>query len=279
MSMTDNGQPNPVFEGASASPTPAQIAAQQNAAGFHAGTTAAQQPQGQQVPFTGQQAPSGFSAEDIEKARNEERQKLYPQLQSVEQMKADLEALKAEREAEKKRLEEAEAARLQAEREAEEAKLSATALNTKRIDELAQQLEAERKERGVERAVFDQERRLAALQQYAQNKLAVAGNTIIPELWDMVTGDTEEEIDASIALLQQKTANMIGQLQETMVAQRQAMPGTMPTAPANGPLENQQGQQKWDEERVKALTPAQYAQHRGTLLPAAGAAWRQQHGR
>jgi hypothetical protein len=91
MSMTDNGQPNPVFEGASASPTPAQIAAQQNAAGFHAGTTAAQQPQGQQVPFTGQQAPSGFSAEDIEKARNEERQKLYPQLQSVEQMKADLE--------------------------------------------------------------------------------------------------------------------------------------------------------------------------------------------
>lgn len=285
--MSDTGtqaQPqNGTFEGTTSAKTPAQIAQEQAAMGFHAGTqpiTPVQAGQNVQMNPAAQQQQGGrWTDEDIEKARREEREKLYPQLSKVDEMAASLAALQAEREQEREAREAAEAAAAEAERLAEEAKMSATALNSKRIDELAQQLAQTEAQRATELAIFEQERRLNMLQQYAQQAVQAAGNTIIPELWDMVTGNTEAEIDESIKLLQQKTANMVGQLQETMVAQRQVLPGTMPTAPAMGPLENQQGVRQISAEEIAAMTPQQFAQQRSYLLPAAGAAWRQQHGR
>lgn len=276
--MSDTGLSD--FTGATPASTPEQLRAQQAALREAQGL-------GQPAPFNQQQGapPAGYLtpeqvAAQIEAARAQEREKLYPQLQAVDTMRADLDALKAERDADaatkQAEIDAANAARVAA----EEKEMSATALNTKRTQELAEELAALRTETATKDAVFEQERRFAALQEYARGKIATAEGTIIPELYDLVSGNSEAEIDASIVMLQTKSQRVIGDLQATLIAQRMIMPGTMPTGTPSigGPMENETGTRQFTAEQIQAMTPTEFARHRSQLLQASGQAYRQTRG-
>lgn len=277
--MSDTGLSD--FAGATPASTPEQLRAEQ------AALRAAQgQGQGQPAPFGQQpQPPVGYLTQEqvqvqIEAARAQEREKLYPQLGAVDTLRQELDELKAAREAEQaerqRLLDEAEAARVAA----EESAMSKTALNEKRTSELAAELAELRAETARKDAVFEQERRFGALQEYARGKITAAEGTIIPELYDMVSGNTEAEIDASIAMLQTKSQRMIGDLQATLVMQRQGMAGTMPTGTPSigGPMENETGQRQFSAEEIGAMSPTEFARHRSQLLHASGVAYRQTRG-
>lgn len=201
--------------------------------------------------------PQTFTAEDvenarreaIEKARREERDKLYAQISKGDDRFKEMEA-------EVKRLKEIEERAAQAEvkrqaeidkakKKAEEAELSAKELLDKRQREWQEQLEATRAEQAaqlaqiqeqqrLQQAMWEKEREMAALQIYIRDAVAANQDQIAPELIDLIGGNTKEEVDASIADMIARTARIVEGMRQATVAARAGMPGTAPSAGATG---------------------------------------------
>ena len=93
-------------------------------------------------------------------------------------------------------------------------------------------------------------------------------DSINPELIDFIGGNTAEEIDQSVAVLQSKTAAIMESVASAAQAARQALPGVRVTNPA-GPLDNQSAQQQFTPEVVQRMTPAEYAKNRHLINPGA----------
>lgn len=128
----------------------------------------------------------------LEKARKEEKDKLYPQLDEFKtSLKEVQEALRAEKE-EKERIRKEAEETAEAERQA---KLSADDRQLEVLKRLEEQLNAEREERKKLAESLDRKEREATLRAYRERAIAAAGEEIIPEL---VTGNTEAEIDAAV---------------------------------------------------------------------------------
>jgi hypothetical protein len=200
--------------------------------------------------------PTGyFSQADVDEAikqakqqaRTEERDKLYPQIDANKTRFDELTSqIKTLTDAESERAKEAEKARLAAEkaRQAkEDAEKSAqdlvkdsearfqqqlkdmqTAQDT-RLAEIAQQQQ-------LQQAVFEKEREMSALQMYIRDRVEAERENIAPELLDFITGDTKEEVDASIQVVKDKTAAIVEGMRQAGIAQRASMPGTAPSAGA-----------------------------------------------
>jgi len=146
-----------------------------------------------------------YSADDIAKAREQEKAKLYPQL---EKMKEELASLKREREeaaareAERQsRIADEEARAAQLKKEQEENELSFKDLLKKKEQEFQSQLENERLERERAIALLEQERKFQELMNYRQGRLEQERENIIPELIDLIEGNSADEIEQSITLL------------------------------------------------------------------------------
>lgn len=148
----------------------------------------------------------GLSPEEVraavEKARKEEKDKLYPQLEALKNSIKDIqEVLRAEREEKEQIKKEAEEA---AEKKRLE-KLSDSDRHMEALKRIEEQLREEREARiklekqGEER---DRKQRLA---NYRAHVLQAAGNEIIEE---MVTGNTEAEIDASVTIAKARYAEI-----------------------------------------------------------------------
>lgn len=156
-----------------------------------------------QVEEAGQQAAvaaakEGLSEEQvnerIQKARKEEKDKLYPQLEELRTAQKEMqEILKAERE-------EKETIRRQHDEEAEQkrvAKLSESQRTQELLNKLEEQLREEREARDRFRQELETSRREEALRLYKERAIASAGSEIITGL---VGGNSETEIDRSVAL-------------------------------------------------------------------------------
>ena len=215
-------------------------------------------------------APSQFTAEDIAKARAQEKEKLYPQ---VEKLKEELTLLKqreSEREAEEaKRREErkkrdTEAAKKK--KEEEEAQLEVRALLQKKEEEWQEQLEAERLEREKAFALLEQERRFQALMNYRSMRLEQERDNIIPELIDLIQGNDENEIEQSISALKEKSAKIFDSVAQAGVQTRKDMVGARVTVPASGPLDNDSEQRSYTPDSIKDMSMADYAKNRANLL-------------
>ena len=215
-------------------------------------------------------ASSIFTAEDIAKARAQEKEKLYPQ---VEKLKEELTLLKqreAEREAEEaKRREErkkreAEAAKKK--KEEEEAQLEVRQLLQKKEEEWQAQLEAERQEREKAFALLEQERRFQALMNYRSMRLEQERDNIIPELIDMIQGNSEDEIEQSISALKDKSAKIFDSVAQAGVQSRKDMVGARVTVPASGPLDNDSEQRSYSPNDISNMSMADYAKNRTKLL-------------
>jgi hypothetical protein len=211
-----------------------------------------------------------YSADDLAKAREQEKAKLYPQM---EKMKEELAGLKKAREEEAAKEAEREAKRVakDAEKTAkakqkEEEELSVKELLSKKEQEWQSQLEAERLERERAFALLDQERKFQELTSYRQSRLEQERDSIVPELIDLISGNSKDEIEQSIAMLKEKSASISQSVQQAMQNAKQQMVGTRVTSPAAGPLDNDSSQQSLTPDSIRDLSMAEYAKQRAKLL-------------
>jgi protease II len=224
----------------------------------------------QQVQLVEQHQPQAgvtyYTEEDLNKARQEEKNKLYAR---VNDMDVELKLVRKERE-EREAAEKAavEAAAAEARKQEEEA-LSAKQLVEKVREETAAQIAQLQAERNTERAVFDKEREFVRISEYQRSRLNEESNNIMPQLLDFVSGSTEAEIEASIERAKAKTAEIVGQVQQVAVQSRQEQIGVSPTAaPPVGPMENQLNTQSLTSADIAGMDMETYKQHRAALLPA-----------
>lgn len=211
-------------------------------------------------------AAPGFTEADLAAVRKQEKDKLYPQ---IEQLKNELGELKREREerleAERKAQEEAE--RLAKQQQEDE--MDVRSLLAQKEREWEERLERERIERENAIALLEKEKAYAEISDYRSQRLAEVGDEIMPQLRDMVTGNTKEEIDQSIAGLIAKSNAILEEAQSAMQAQRQQMQGPRVTAPATE-LDTNSGQRQFTPEEIADMSMAEYQKYRSSLLGQTG---------
>lgn len=213
---------------------------------------------------------SVYSADDIAKAREQEKAKLYPQM---EKMKEELSSLKkareeqAAKEAEREQRNAEELVRKEAQKkEEEESELSFKELLKKKEQEFQSQLEAERLERERAFALLEQERKFQEITNYRQQRIEQERENIVPELIDLVDGNSADEIEQSIAMLKDKSVRILSSAQQAMQSARQQMAGTRITNPAAGPLDNDSEQKTYSPDSIREMSLADYAKQRAKLL-------------
>lgn len=213
---------------------------------------------------------SVYSAEDIAKAREQEKAKLYPQM---EKMKEELSSLKkareeqAAKEAEREQRIAEELVRKEAQKkEEEESELSFKDLLKKKEQEFQAQLEAERLERERAFALLEQERKFQEVMNYRQQRVEQERDNIVPELIDLIDGNSADEVEQSIAMLKEKSARILSSAQQAMQSARQQMAGTRITNPAAGPLDNDSEQKSYSPDSIREMSLADYAKQRAKLL-------------
>lgn len=204
-----------------------------------------------------------YTEDDLAKVRSQEKEKLYPQ---IEKLKEELDSLKKEREAEALRTAEEEAKKAALEKEALEADMDVRQLLQKKEADWQEQLERERQERERAFALLERERNFADLQSYRQNRLDQERDNIIPELLDLVSGETKEEVESSIEGLKERSARILESAQSAMQNARKEMTGTRITAPSAGPLETNSEQRTLTAEEISAMPMNEYAKYRQRLL-------------
>ena len=211
-----------------------------------------------------------FTADDLAKARAQEKQKLYPQMEKMQEELAKAKALAEELSA-KDATREAERNAKKAEREAkkkqeEEKELSFKELLSKKEQEFESRIEAERLEREKAFALLERERQFQDLMSYRSQRIEQERDTIVPQLIDLVSGNTQEEIEQRIATLKEKSAGIMQDVQQATANAKQSMVGARVTAPASGPLDNNSEQQSYSPESIRDMSLAEYSKQRAKLL-------------
>lgn len=221
-----------------------------------------------------------FSEEDVQKIRQQEKDKMYKRIidadTRVKSMEEQLNLLSSEREKAIKEAEERakKEAELLRQREIEE--LSAKELLSKREDEFNQRLNQVEHEwstkfqeleqqRQAQEALLEKERFMQQLESYRQRRIQAEQDTIIPELRDLITGNTEEEIENSIAVLRDRSTAIIESIQQ---ASAPRIKGAPVTAPPVGPLDNQMEYQTITADDIRNMPMDQYVKMREKLLSA-----------
>jgi len=247
--------------------------------------TAAMQAEAAEV--TGRQtqetpAPQGnsrmFTEDEIAAARRQEKDKLYPKLTELEQK---LSLFEQERLAAQQAADAAAAAEAEARREREEAEMSAKDLLMKKEDEWKQQFNtaqseweqkfnALQEEAAARQALLERERAFQELESYKNRRLSEEQENIMPELMDMVTGNTADEIEASISAVVAKTSAIVSNIQQSLPQPQQRPRGisTVGGTPI-GPLENATEQQTLTQADIANMSMQEYAQIRDRLLASA----------
>lgn len=204
-----------------------------------------------------------YTEDDLAKVRSQEKEKLYPQ---IDKLKEELEVLKKDREekmAHKAEIEAEEAARAKAKAEEE---LEVRDLLKVKEQEWQQQLEAEKQERERAFSLLERERQFADLQSYRSQRLEQERENIIPELVDLISGNTKEEVDASIEGLKERSARILDSAQAAMQSARKEMTGTRVTTPPAGPMETNSEQRSFSAQDIASMSMEEYAKYRQRLL-------------
>ena len=211
-----------------------------------------------------------YTEDDVARIRKEEKDKLYNrietqagQLTEFQQQMAQLqEERDARAEAEREARDEAE--RLQ--RAQEEAELDAKQLIERRDAEWSTRFSDMEARMEQERAIYEQERRYTELMEYRNNVLRQNEGRIVPQLVDLVTGSTTEEIDQSIADLIAKSDAIFEEYKVAAQGQRTAMRGTAATAPPVGPMENESSYESLSVADISNIPMSEWPKYRQQLL-------------
>jgi hypothetical protein len=210
---------------------------------------------------SGQSDPKMYSEEDLAKAREQEKTKVYKRLETLQETVQRLEAEARERQ-------EAEEARQRALKEAEEQErldnMSAKELIAEKEREWAEQQQRLREEIEAERALRERESQFAELMHVREQVLDQYRDRVAPELLDLIQGDSPEAIQASAENMAERTERILAQTQEAMQNARQQMPTARVTAPATG--ENTGSERAFTPDDIRNMSMADYAKHRQRLL-------------
>jgi len=227
--------------------------------------TGEQPPPQQQDPQQPQQRM--FTAEEVERFRQQEKDKLYGTIEEMKGQLASVLQTREEEQAEKQRLaEEAEAAR----QAKEESEMDLRALIEKRDQEWASRFEQAEARSAAERAIFEQERRLTELTEYRRDRIEQEQEYILPDLRDFVSGSSPEEIDASIEVLKQRSEIISSNFAAAAAQQQQPFRGgPMPSVPPVGPLEQLPSYEQLSPQAIAEMDMDTYKRHRPQLLQAA----------
>lgn len=229
--------------------------------------------------------PAVFTAEQIAAARKQEKDKLYPE---IENQKAQIAALTAQMEQFNAAAEEARrTAELQvqeaenARKAREEAELSAHDLILRKEDEwnvkfTTLQTEADQRIAAIENerlqalAILAKDQELQALTSYKQRRIAEVGDDLAPIFVDVITGNTEDEIERSISTFVAKSSAIIEANQQTAPPPKLQRVQGVPTtgAPSSGTLEDQSSQQTYTLEQIKNMPMDTYMLIRDQLKDA-----------
>ena len=214
-------------------------------------------------PTNGQPSPR-FSEEDIERARQQEKEKLYPR---IEEMSEQLKQLRAEREAEQ-----AERDRLAQEAEElrrakEEDEMDLRSLMERRESEFRNQISEINQRYETDRAVFERERAMHEAQAYRAARIEQEQEYILPELRDLIFGDTPDQIDASIEEMKRRSEAIFTNM--AAAAQPQPFRGAaMASVPPVGPMEQLPTQEQLTPEDIRTMDMDTYKRYREQLLRA-----------
>lgn len=234
-------------------------------------------PAAQPAPLQQPAQQGGFTEEDIARARREEKDKLYPEMQTMKQQLAELRQQQEAEAAEKQRLaDEADAAR----REREETELSTKELLAKRDQEWSERFDGLERQREQDRAIYEQERRLVELEAYRMQRIEQEQEYLLPEIRRYIGGNTPEEIDASIEMAKADSESIFQNMTASQQAQVpfQQPRGAAPTSPPVGPMEQQTQYESITPHDIATMDMETYKRNRHLLLPAAGRAYNQQGG-
>lgn len=215
--------------------------------------------------------PRVFTEEEVNKIRNDEKTKVYGQLETVNAELTQLREWRQQQEAAAAAAQQE--AEEQARREAESGMSAQQLLEQERI-ERQREIAEMRTQMETQQALMEREREFSALSSYRSQRMDQERETILPELIDLVAGNTQEEIEASIASLKQRTESIVGNVQAATQQARQQMVGTSVTAPPVGPVETQSSQITLTPDDVRKMDMATYAQQRVGLLDAASRQYR-----
>ena len=212
-----------------------------------------------------------FTASQLEAARKQEKDKLYAQIQALqeEQKKANdaLSAIQKAKDEELAAVQAAEAQKAEAARLKAEEEMSAKSLLEQKLAETTQTWEQKfqllEQERAQEKALLEKERAFQDLVTYRNDSIAAAGDSIAPQFFDFIQGETREQIDAGIVRAKAATESIAEQFKAAQQAQLSQMRGvsTAGYAPV-GPMENNPGQQNVSPDQLANMSMAEYAQFR-----------------
>lgn len=224
-----------------------------------------------------------FTEEEVENIRKQEKDKLYKRIEEadtrVKTMEEQMAQIASERETARKEADERAKAESEALRKREEDELSAKELLRKREEEFEiklkdldsdyrrrfEEIEAQRQ---AQEAILEKERRLQELNSYRQRRLAEEQENIIPELIDLVSGESEDEIETSISVLRDRSSAILESIQQATAQQQGRLRGAPVTAPPIGPMETQTEYQTLNADDIRNMSMEQYAKMRERLLNA-----------
>ncbi len=204
-----------------------------------------------------------YTEDDLARVRSQEKEKLYPQ---IDKLKEELDTIKKERDAElAARAAEAEA-KAKAQQEALESDMDVRSLLKQKESEWQEQLERERQERERAFALLEREKSFADLQNYRAQRVDAEREAIIPELIDLISGNSREEIDASVEGLKERSARILESAQSAMQNARREMTGTRVTTPPAGPLDTQSDSRNFTAEDIQSMSMNEYAKYRERIM-------------
>jgi len=206
----------------------------------------------------------GYTEVDLQRVREQEKSKLYPQIDSL---KEEINLLKKDREAQL-----AEANRIAAEKEEEarkkaESEMDVRTLLEQKEQEWKKEIEEIRQEGARKDALLERERQYAELTAYRNRRLAEEQENIMPELVDLISGNSADEIEQSITGLRERSSKILESAQQAMQSARRDMKGTSTTLPPT--MENNSGQQQFTADQIAAMSVTEYAKYRDRLFPGA----------
>jgi hypothetical protein len=212
-----------------------------------------------------------YTEADLAKVRSQEKEKLYP---TIDSLKSEVEALKAEkleRDAKKAQKESEKAQRAESElaekeKMAIEKELSAKDLLRIKEREWEEKLERERQERNLAFSLLEKERALSDLQSYRTQRLDAERENIVPELVDLITGNTAEEVEASINDLKVRSQSILENARAMRDTARRDLQGTKVSLPPTGPLETNSEQRQLSAAEIANMDMAEYAKYRSRIL-------------
>jgi len=197
----------------------------------------------------------------------------------VKSMEEQMSVISQEREAARKEAEERAAKEAEILRQREIDELSAKELLLKKEDEFNQRINSVEQEwqgrlaeieaqRQAQEALLEKERQMQEIQHYRAQRLQQEQEAIIPELIDLVAGNSPEEIENSISILRERSSAIIESIQQATQQSQGRLRGAPVTAPPVGPMETQTEYQQLSADDIRNMSMEKYAQMRDRLLNA-----------